>query len=98
LLFFSNKLTVHSANIEQSFSESKATIRNQALARSQKNILKHRRIFFMLFFFVVSWEKRITKQMFFVLCGYFFSGKSHRFLKFEKSAGVFFPYLATHDT
>jgi len=35
----------------------------QALARCQKNILKHRRIFFMLVFFVVSGEKRITKQM-----------------------------------
>jgi len=29
----------------------------------------------MLVFFVVSGEKRITKQMFFVLCGYFFPEK-----------------------
>jgi len=61
--------------MKQGFTESKATNRRKALARSQKNILKHRRIFFMLVFFVVSGEKRITKQMFFVLCGYFFPEK-----------------------
>jgi len=61
--------------MKQGFTESKATNRRKALARSQKNILKHRRIFLMLVFFVVSGEKRITKQMFFVLCGYFFPEK-----------------------
>jgi len=51
----------------------------------------------MLVFFVVSREKRITKQIFLVLCGYFFSGKSHCF--FERGAGVVLPCLAppTHS-
>jgi len=41
----------------------------------------------MLVFFVVSGEKRITKQMFLGLCGYFFL-ESHHFLRFVKGAGV----------
>jgi len=50
----------------------------------------------MLVFFVVSGEKRITKQMFLGLCGYFFL-ESHRFLRFENGAGVFLPCLAIHS-
>jgi len=57
--------------------------------------LKHKRIFFKLLFFVVSGETSITKK-----CSEFcvgtFSGKRHRFLKFEKGAGAFLPSLATH--
>jgi len=60
----------------------------QALARSQKNILKHRRIFshvVSMIFFVASGEKRITKQMFLVLCGYFFPEKVTSFENLRKT-------------
>jgi len=67
------------------FNESKATNRHRALALSQKNILKQGRIFFMLVFFVVSGEKRITKQLFLVLYGYLFPEKVSVFENLRKA-------------
>jgi len=45
----------------------------------------------MLFCFVVSGEKRITKQMFLVLCGYFFQEKVIIFENLRKTLESFCP-------
>jgi len=66
--------------LSNTFSRGEKEILGGLCPHQVTGLLKAQVTFFMLLFFVVSVEKRITKQMLLVFCGYFF-WKTSSFLK-----------------